>query len=144
MSEQIPSWTNKFYITENKSSDTKGYFTQAIPTEPDHIVQPWGSVSYVYSSQVPADLNTSTHLEESKKQRTDGLPGGRVTVENGVAGAIVNFGPGMGVEPGKGSPWHRTRTMDYGVILEGELELELDGGEVRRLQKGDISKRFLV
>lgn len=36
------------------------------------------------------------------------------------------------------SPMHRTVSMDYGVVLEGEVELELDSGEKRLLRKGDI------
>lgn len=34
--------------------------------------------------------------------------------------------------------WHRTQTIDYIVILEGKLELSLDGGEKRAVTKGDI------
>ncbi|WP_233868112.1 cupin domain-containing protein [Paraburkholderia adhaesiva] len=37
-----------------------------------------------------------------------------------------------------GSGFHRTSTVDYDVILSGELWLELDDGEVRRLKAGDI------
>jgi uncharacterized cupin superfamily protein len=32
---------------------------------------------------------------------------------------------------------HRTVTMDWAVILEGEVDLILDGGETRRLRVGD-------
>lgn len=37
-----------------------------------------------------------------------------------------------------GSGFHRTQTVDYDVILSGELWLELDDGEVRHLKAGDI------
>jgi quercetin dioxygenase-like cupin family protein len=33
---------------------------------------------------------------------------------------------------------HRTQTVDYVFILEGELEMELDGGEWVHLTAGDI------
>jgi len=33
---------------------------------------------------------------------------------------------------------HKTTTLDYIVIVEGELELELDGGEKRVVRKGDV------
>lgn len=33
---------------------------------------------------------------------------------------------------------HRTVSLDYGVVLEGEVELHLDSGEKRRLLRGDI------
>lgn len=37
-----------------------------------------------------------------------------------------------------GSGMHRTATVDYDVIVSGELWLELDDGEFRQLQAGDI------
>lgn len=40
--------------------------------------------------------------------------------------------------PGCRSPMHRTRSVDYGIMLEGLLDLELDGGEVVHLRPGDI------
>lgn len=33
---------------------------------------------------------------------------------------------------------HRTTSLDYGVVLEGEVELILDGGEKRVMKRGDI------
>ena len=40
--------------------------------------------------------------------------------------------------PGEQSPFHRTHSLDYGIVLSGELELELDGGARTRLRPGDI------
>jgi mannose-6-phosphate isomerase-like protein (cupin superfamily) len=37
-----------------------------------------------------------------------------------------------------GSGMHRTRTVDYDVVVDGELWLELDGGQTRHLKAGDI------
>lgn len=42
------------------------------------------------------------------------------------------------MEPGLLSPMHRTTSLDYGVVIEGEVELVLDGGEKRILKRGDI------
>ncbi len=36
------------------------------------------------------------------------------------------------------SPMHRTVSMDYGIVLEGEVEVLLDSGEKRHLTKGDV------
>ncbi|MNE76542.1 hypothetical protein D3C80_1727840 [compost metagenome] len=33
---------------------------------------------------------------------------------------------------------HKTPTIDYGVLLEGELWLELDNGEQRLIRPGDV------
>lgn len=40
--------------------------------------------------------------------------------------------------PGKASPMHRSFSIDYGIILSGALELELDSGEITSLAAGDI------
>ncbi|TGO07812.1 hypothetical protein BTUL_0244g00090 [Botrytis tulipae] len=42
------------------------------------------------------------------------------------------------MEPGHLSPMHRTTSLDYGVVIEGEVELVLDGGEKKILKRGDI------
>lgn len=41
--------------------------------------------------------------------------------------------------PGSVSLMHRTVSLDYGVVLEGEVELLLDSGETRLLKRGDVS-----
>ncbi|WP_455287708.1 cupin domain-containing protein [Cupriavidus necator] len=37
-----------------------------------------------------------------------------------------------------GSGMHKTQSVDYDIIVSGELWLEVDGGEVRHLKAGDI------
>jgi len=39
--------------------------------------------------------------------------------------------------PGAASPMHRTLTVDYAVIVAGEIELTLESGEKRLLRTGD-------
>jgi len=41
--------------------------------------------------------------------------------------------------PGALSPMHRTVSLDYGIVLEGEIELILDSGEVRTMKRGDVA-----
>lgn len=41
--------------------------------------------------------------------------------------------------PGAMSPMHRTMSLDYGVVLEGEFELILESGEKRVMRRGDTS-----
>lgn len=39
--------------------------------------------------------------------------------------------------PGYLSPMHRTVSLDFGVVVEGEMELVLDSDEVQHLYRGD-------
>ena len=41
------------------------------------------------------------------------------------------------LEPGDPA-MHTTRTIDYGIVLQGEIILELDSGETSRLRAGDV------
>ena len=40
--------------------------------------------------------------------------------------------------PGGVSPMHRTNSIDYGIVLSGEVELELDDGAKTLLGPGDV------
>jgi quercetin dioxygenase-like cupin family protein len=40
--------------------------------------------------------------------------------------------------PGHGRFTHRTETVDYAILLSGEIDLELDGDEVVHLKPGDV------
>lgn len=55
-----------------------------------------------------------------------------LTVRDGTVLRYVDIAPGLL------SPMHRTVSLDYGVVLEGEVELVLDSGETRVLRRGDL------
>jgi quercetin dioxygenase-like cupin family protein len=40
--------------------------------------------------------------------------------------------------PGRRSAMHRTNSLDYGIVLSGAIELELDDGAVTRLEAGAV------
>ena len=56
----------------------------------------------------------------------------RLTISSGTVIRIVDM------LPGRSSPMHRSNSIDYGIVMSGELELELDGGEVVHLKPGDV------
>ena len=62
------------------------------------------------------------------KSRTLGLVN-----PNGTICRIVDFAPNC--EP----LMHRTQSLDYGVVLEGELEMVLDDGVTRVMGRGDVA-----
>lgn len=56
-------------------------------------------------------------------------------------GLVVNSGTVLryvDMPPGATSPMHKTLSLDYGVVLEGNVELVLDSGETRAMKRGDI------
>ncbi|EPS39004.1 hypothetical protein H072_7240 [Dactylellina haptotyla CBS 200.50] len=87
----------------------------------------------VYTNTSPPQLSTTSDIEAHKELMASGGPG--LTLKSGTICRIVDFGPGK--EP----LMHRTQSLDFGVVLEGEVEMGLDGGagETRRLRRGDVA-----
>jgi quercetin dioxygenase-like cupin family protein len=52
-----------------------------------------------------------------------------------TAGTVVRA---MTIQPGHRSPMHRTQTLDFGVVLEGSIQLELDDGAITSVNAGDV------
>ena len=64
----------------------------------------------------------------------DNDPSGRkigTTLDNGTVFRIVSFGPGVAARN------HRTDSIDYAVVMSGEIDMELDIGSVH-LKAGDV------
>ena len=64
----------------------------------------------------------------------DDDPSGRkiaTTIDNGTVFRIVSFGPGVAPRN------HRTNSIDYAVVISGEIDMELDVGSVH-LKAGDV------
>ena len=51
----------------------------------------------------------------------------------GTVCRIVDF------SPGRDAIMHRTISLDYGVVVEGTVELILDSGEVHQMERGDVA-----
>lgn len=78
----------------------------------------------------PVDLGNDKDLSTYRSYLSD-LPG--ITIPGGTALRVVDMHPGLV------SPMHRTVSLDYGVVIEGEVELILDSGATRLLQRGDVA-----
>ncbi|EWG39264.1 hypothetical protein FVEG_02155 [Fusarium verticillioides 7600] len=42
------------------------------------------------------------------------------------------------IQPGGKAPMHRTKSLDYAVVLSGEIVLGLDGGEEKTVRQGEV------
>ncbi|KAL1878648.1 hypothetical protein Daus18300_001923 [Diaporthe australafricana] len=78
----------------------------------------------------PVDFTDNADVDAYAKHLVD-PPG--IVVPGGSVARIVDL------RPGGESPMHRTVSIDYGVVLEGEIELVLDSGESRVMKRGDVS-----
>lgn len=74
--------------------------------------------------------------DRSPADNTDTVDGGKRELGLAIEGGTV-FRIGE-LEPGVRSRMHRTNSVDYGIVLEGEIDMELDGGETVHLKTGDV------
>lgn len=91
--------------------------TKPIPSGDAAFLLLWTTAS------VPADNNDETE----GRDRAAGL-----TLHGGSVIRVVDMLPG-----GK-SPMHRSNSIDYGIVLTNEVELELDSGETRTVKAGGV------
>jgi quercetin dioxygenase-like cupin family protein len=93
------------------------YETIVIPTGDAAMATIWTTAT------VPADCNDDT----------DGrLRDAGTTLKGGSVIRVVDM------LPGASSPFHRTSSIDYGIIISGEIELELDNGITKLIGPGGI------
>ena len=85
--------------------------------------RPGANSSVIWSSeQLPVD--NDGERDPSRKPIATTIAGGSVF-------RVVSFGPGVAPRN------HRTDSIDYAVVISGEIEMELDIGSVR-LKAGDV------
>lgn len=84
------------------------------------------TVETVYTFQeCPPNLSTEDDVKQNEH-------GAEQKLGSSTFAAVIGSFP-----PGAETPWHRTMTVNIGIVLEGAVELHLDSGEVRTLEKGD-------
>jgi quercetin dioxygenase-like cupin family protein len=106
--------------------DKNGIAVFASDNQYETIVIPSGDAAMATiwtTTTVPADLNDETDGRERDAGTT--LKGGSVI-------RVVDM------LPNASSPMHRTSSIDYGIIISGTIELELDNHEYKKMGPGDI------
>lgn len=82
------------------------------------------------TSKVPVDMNDDADIEDYKEWASAEKVG--ITTKNGTVCRYVNLAPGH--QPLS----HRTQSLDFGIVTDGEVMMELDDGSKTLLQKGDV------
>ena len=117
------------YLTGHNSSG-KAVIHSANPVE-------WGtfddgqlSMRVAYTTSFPADLNNDTDVTEHQKKMDSGKLG--LVSGGGTVLRYVDFAPNYECM------MHRTQSVDYGIVVEGQIESVLDSGEVQLMGRGDV------
>ncbi|KAI4091269.1 MAG: hypothetical protein L6R37_007762 [Teloschistes peruensis] len=88
------------------------------------------------TSTSPPNMNNDRDISDHEAVRNSGKLG--LVNPGGSVCRIVDIGPSSSEEPAKGI-MHRTQSLDYGIVLEGEIECVLDSGEKRVMRRGDVA-----
>ena len=111
-------------LVTGHNEDGRACFVSEDVSEPELIAS--GDANFLLmwtTATVPADNNDTT----DGRTRDVGT-----TLKGGSAFRIVDMLPGCE------SPFHRTSSIDYGIVLEGEIELELEDGRKRTVGKHGV------
>ncbi|KAI1329464.1 hypothetical protein F5Y16DRAFT_417853 [Xylariaceae sp. FL0255] len=103
-------YTNEFPAGLNDESDISFHERLTSPT-PD-----------------PTTPDSKAHSDQEEKPRKLGL-----ALKNGTVARMVDFSPGYV------SMMHRTQSLDFGVVIEGEVDMLLDDGSTTRMKRGDVA-----
>lgn len=120
----------KRFITTHDSSK-KAIFSNAVSEDNKFDPIPGAAFGLGYVTKgFPVELNKDADLQVYKPYLES--PPGLVA----TGGTVLRF---VDMEPGALSAMHRTVSLDYGVVIEGEVELVLDSGETRKMKRGDVA-----
>ena len=109
-------------VTTNNEQD-KGIVMMDHYVECKQINDTYSNLQIWETAEVPVD--------NSDDDKTDRFTG----AHNIPTGTGFRYGD---FEPGFQSSMHRTKTIDYGIVIEGEMDMELDGGQTITLKTGDV------
>jgi quercetin dioxygenase-like cupin family protein len=116
-------------IVTTHSPSGKAVFADSVPSIPPQT-SPTSTLTYFYTTtQFPPVLTNDADIAAHS---THVASPPIVVVPGGTAALFVDL------KPGASTAMHRTVSLDYGTVIEGEVELELDDGQVRRVHKGDL------
>lgn len=119
----------KRYITTNNGDGASVFEAQISSSPPSREMPDGAKITFCYGSgQFPVSLTQDKDLA-SYQHMIENPPG--IVVQNGVVFRIIDFPPGYS------SVMHRTISVNFNVVIEGELELLLESGEKRTLGRGD-------
>ncbi|WP_425065874.1 cupin domain-containing protein [Reyranella sp.] len=110
------------------------YITEGVPQltgqEPDPMLK--GTIAF------PGPGGTMFRLISYPGRRPEGYkPPAGVTLESALK-ELNDKVPGMGDVMERGAPgMHTSDTIDYGIVVRGEMTLELDDGQKIHLRQGD-------
>nr|POE89289.1 dna repair protein rhp7 [Quercus suber] len=127
LSSNLPGPTT--YLTGHNASTGKAIIHSARPVNWKEYDNKNYAMSVAYTTAFPADLNGDADVEahEAKMKSQLGLVSG--------GGTVLRY---VDLAPAYTCMMHRTQSVDYGIVLEGQVVSVLDSGEEQLMSRGDV------
>lgn len=130
LSTKLPSVTT--FLTGHDHSSGKSVIHSSIPGTWSSYDEKLMAFNVVYTtSKFPASLNDDADIKTHKALMGSNKLG--LVNPQGTVCRMVDFAPGFDCM------MHRTQSLDYGIVLEGEIELVLDSAETQLMRRGDVA-----
>ncbi|OAA53579.1 Cupin, RmlC-type [Cordyceps fumosorosea ARSEF 2679] len=124
--------TQKRYITTHDATGRSVFANEIDPTAVYERVNPKLDFFLAYANTTfPAEMNDDFDIAKYKGLFAGPQP--PISIPGGTVLRVCNFAPGSV------TPMHRTLSLDYGIVIAGQVELVLDSGETKLLEPGDIA-----
>lgn len=118
------------FVSGHNKADGTSIFESAVQSSPISNHPGGMQIAFCYGTQgFPIDItgDNDVRVYEDMIRNPPGI-----LVPNGSAARVVDFPPGYTTQ------MHRSMTLNYNFVIEGEVELILDSGEKRILRQGDM------
>ncbi|KAK5058668.1 hypothetical protein LTR84_010932 [Exophiala bonariae] len=114
------------------NADGKATLYSAAPSQWSWVEEFGVGLNAVYTtSTMPVSMNDDKDLKSHEANMTSG-PNLSLVQKNGTVCRFVDYAP-------ESPPlMHRTQSLDYGVVISGEMVMELDDGSTTSLKPGDV------
>jgi hypothetical protein len=120
------------YLTGHDEKSTKAIIHSRRPIDWQRYDDDKMAMSVAFTTEFPADLNSDADVKahDSKMEAA----GGKLGLVSG-GGTVLRY---VDFAPGYECMMHRTQSVDYGIVLEGQIISILDSGEEQLMGRGDV------
>lgn len=123
---------SQFVTTHNDTGEA--VFSSKIPSRQHELTLPVGTMTLLYTTHsLPSNLSNEADIDQYAQDRTKGLPPASPCPPNGTSAALIR------IAPGGATAMRRTITLGIFSVIEGQVALQLDSGETKTLQAGDVA-----
>jgi quercetin dioxygenase-like cupin family protein len=123
MAAQLPP--PRIVIASN-NEEGKSFFSRDAEAP---LFGPFGPTGSQFATLFTTDAVPASNTVDLPPLLTTAIP------RPGPKGTIIGTSD---IAPGSESPFHRTVTLDYGVVLKGEIVARLNGGVEKTIKEGEI------